>query len=515
MQLRLNNPLILAVCLLLPTPVFGQFTELTGRVHKGANTVVGIDATALKATELAQKNGWTKKLEAAYVDRAIFLPPEAEKLLITSQIAPGNDFQEAWELALMKLSEPVKMTDVARAEGGYVDQINGKEIVWTPSNAYVVALEPQMVGVIYPAQRQAVANWIDEAAKNSANGLSEYLELALAKITAQTPIVMAVDLRNMVDPHLAEQRWAASETIEKTTLKVEDVVAMLTSLRGATLELTIDSSVHAKSRIDFEKPITLSDANAKRLVLEALQRLGSQIDDFADHKYSVVGKSIFIEGEISKGGLRRLLSVVEVPTTKFSELEEESVNSDKAPSAGDMAENSQTYFKSVTTLLDDLRGDRKKQDTRGGYDAVWLERYARKIDRLPILYVDEDLLDYGAKTAETLRYMAGKRKDAGLTAGVRKSSLPTAGGWENGTYSNYAYGYRGAGYGYRAGYAYGTGTVGVPQPDRGGETQRAMTQIERQEQNRATSVREEGWRLIDNATAEIRREMTQRYSVEF
>ncbi|MEZ6146037.1 MAG: hypothetical protein R3B91_11595 [Planctomycetaceae bacterium] len=55
MQLRLNNPLILAVCLLLPTPVFGQFTELTGRVHKGANTVVGIDATALKATELAQK----------------------------------------------------------------------------------------------------------------------------------------------------------------------------------------------------------------------------------------------------------------------------------------------------------------------------------------------------------------------------------------------------------------------------------------------------------------------------
>ncbi len=506
MQLRLNNPLILALCLVLPTPAFGQFTELTGRVHKGSNAVVGIDAVALKASELAQKEGWSKKLEAAYVDRAMFLPPEAEKLMITSQVIPGEGFKEAWGLALMTLSEPVPMIDVARAEGGYVDQINGKDVVWTPSDSYVVELDPKMVGIVYPGNRQAISNWIDEAAENNSDGMSDYLQLALAKITTDTPIVMAIDLKDAVSPHVIEQRWADSETIEKTTLKIEDVVAMIQSIQGATIELSIGASVQAKSRIDFLEPITLSDANAKRLILEALDRLGSHIDDFDEHKFSVLGKSIIVEGDLSKGGLRRLLSVLEVPTTKFSELKEESVDSDKAPSAGDMAENSQTYYKSVTTLLDDLHGDRKKQDTRGGYDAVWMERYARKIDRLPILYVDEDLLNFGSQTAETLRYMAGTRKSAGLTAGVRQSSLRTE---SRSGYSGYSYGYRGAGYGYR------TGSRGGAEPNFGRSTQLDRSQIERQEQNRATSTREEGWRLIENATAEIRKEMTMRYGVEF
>ncbi len=516
MQLQLNKLLLLAVCLLLPTPAFGQFTGLTSRVHQGANAVVGIDATALLASELAQQQGWSKKLESAYVDRAIFLPPEAEKVLIASQIIPNEGFQQAWELALMTMSKPLVMNDVARAEGGYVDEINGKEVVWTPSNAYVVALDPQTVGVMNPAHRQTVSSWIDEAAQNKGDRLSEYLQLALAKITPETQIVLAADLKDVVSPHVAEQRWTDSETIEKTTLEVADVVAMITSLRGATIELSIGTNIQAKSRIDFDKPITLSDANAKRLIIEAMERLGSEIGQIADHKFTVAGKSIFIEGELSNNALRRLLSVVEVPTTKFSELDEASVDSDQAPSAGDMAENSRTYFKSVSSLLDDLRGDRKKQDTRGGMDAVWMERYARKIDRLPILYVDEDLLEFGSQTAETLRYMAGTRKDAGLTAGVRKSSLRPEDNNDTNAYAGYSYGYAGAGYGYRTGYAYGTGVANTPvQPDRGRSTQRDRTQIERQEQNRATSVREEGWRLIENATADTRKEMTQRYSLEF
>lgn len=54
-----------------------------------------------------------------------------------------------------------------------------------------------------------------------------------------------------------------------------------------------------------------------------------------------------------------------------------------------------------------------------------MERYARKIDRLPILYVDEDFLEWGSKTAETLLIMAETRRGAGVSAGVRKSALRT------------------------------------------------------------------------------------------
>lgn len=501
MQLRFDIPFMLALCFVFSTPAFGQFTTLTGRVHKGSNAVVGINAAALKETELAQKQGWSKKLEAAYVDRATFLPPEAEMLMIASQLVPSENFQQNWELALMTLSEPLSMKDVARAEGGYVDEINGKEAVWTPSDAYVVSLDPKIVGIVHPANRQAISSWIEEAEQNNGDGMSEYLQLALAKVTAETQIVMAIDLKDAVSPHLIEQRWSDSETIEKTTLEVEDVVSLIESIQGATIELSIGSSVQAKSRVDFQKPVVLSDANAKRLILETLERLGSQIDDFADHKYSVLGKSIIVEGDLSKGGLRRLLSVLEIPTTKFSELEDESTDSDKTPSAGDMAENSQVYFKSVTSLLDDIHGTRDRKS----YEPVWQERYARKIDRLPILYVDEDLLDYGSKTAQTLRYMAGVKRDSRVQTATRQSSVRSTGG-----YSRYSYDYNGAGYGYRNNndnLAAQTGGLRSAQQRR--------SQIATQERGRANLNTDEGWRLIDNATADIRKVMTQRYGVEF
>ena len=246
---------------------------------------------------------------------------------------------------------------------------------------------------------------------------------------------------------------------------------------------------------------------AKTLVLGALRNLGAELPELEKHKFSASGKSIRIEGVLSATSLRRLFSVLEVPTTKFSSLKHESTTKpeNKEPSASDMAKNSQKYFKSVSTLLDDLRGDRKKQDSRGGGDAVWMERYARKIDRLPILFVDKDMLEFGSKTAETLRVMAGARKNAGLREGYEKSEV---GGSQfvdgygyawNGSYSNYRYGYGGA-FDYTADAR---------------NAQAARNRIHRQEQNVATSRKVEGWRLIENATASIRRVMTARYSIEF
>jgi hypothetical protein len=60
---------------------------------------------------------------------------------------------------------------------------------------------------------------------------------------------------------------------------------------------------------------------------------------------------------------------------------------------------------------------------------VWIERYGRKVDALPILNVDDDLLAWGARVGETFRTMARAERASGIKSGVRKSSV----------YGNYQY----------------------------------------------------------------------------
>jgi hypothetical protein len=159
---------------------------LASKVQEGSNAIVAIDAAALQTTSLAKERGWSKKLEARFADRAVFLPPEADKLLIASSLAPNQDFEKAWAVAVMTLNEPLSMKTVARAEGGYVDDINGKEAVWSPSDAYLVGLDDQTLAIVSPSRRQAISRWLDEVAKNRSDNLSPYLQTALSKVTPDT-----------------------------------------------------------------------------------------------------------------------------------------------------------------------------------------------------------------------------------------------------------------------------------------------------------------------------------------
>ena len=139
-----------------------------------------------------------------------------------------------------------------------------------------------------------------------------------------------------------------------------------------------------------------------------------------------------------------------------------------------------TYFKSTEVLVADLRKGLK--DTKA--TSAWMERYARRIDELPVLNVDELLVDYGDKLAETLRIMSLSKREAGINAGVRA-------GEGGGYYDGYDYGYN----------AYDAAA------DR--------SQAKKEEMAVANDTRIQGWKLIDDATADLRRTLTKKYKVEF
>ncbi len=308
----------------------------------------------------------------------------------------------------------------------------------------------------------------------------------MERVGKDRQIVLALDLEDVVSASDATARLQASKLLAGTPYKVDQVAGELQSLLGVVIEIEISTDARARARIDFARPVTFSAEIAKQITMATLAEQGLAVDDLAKHLFVISGKTITVEGELSSTGLRRILSLLDLPGSSAADV---SGAASPETASGDMtAQKSQAYFRSVVSLLDDLRGDRTKQDPRGGQDAVWMDKYAQKIDRLPVLGVDNELLDWGAKTAQTLRVMAGQRRNAGLSAGAQKSGLRT------GVFTDSFF------------------NVGVSTAT---ATAADANQIDVQAGNQATVTRVEGWRLIDNATAEMRRKQTQRYQIEF
>lgn len=479
--------LLLATTILTATGRAAGFDDLLKLIPDAANAIVLIDVDAVHNSPLAVRERWKDNYEQAYIDRPLILPPEADRLVLAARLDPERELASDIELAVMDLSEPMSLRSIARAEGGYVDQIDSVSVVWTPSDAYFIEVDEKLLAVAHPADRQQVARWARFAGRNDEIVISPYLQNAAEAVNKDTQIVMALDARNMIQPHRLREELEIDrpKVLEGKDVDLDELTDVLTSLVGVTLKVSIGEKPMGSIRVDFDKEIGLIAPFAKPLLLEAMADLGATIEDLEAWKSTVEYKSIFLEGELSRDAMRRIFSILELPTTKFSTLDESADS--EAAGQEEVAQASKRYFNSITVLIHDLG---KTLNKGAANAAAWMSRYARKIDRLPILHVDEDLLAYGAGVAQAFRQMSDAKTAAGIRTGVRRSN----------TYSGYRYS------GYRGGTIYRYGTSGYS---------RDTSRIRSQELAKARTVRMNLWTEIENATADIRRTMTQRYQVEF
>jgi hypothetical protein len=161
-------------------------------------------------------------------------------------------------------------------------------------------------------------------------------------------------------------------------------------------------------------------------------------------------------------------------------------------------------------LLEDLREKPKKQT--GGrtiaQNAVWCDQFSRKIDKLPILGVDPELVAYGAYTADGLRQASERIKMIGARKQVRQVNTQPQ-------YDYYTYGTT-YGSSYRSGYggaAYGTSaTVGVPNTQ---AYSQELARVASEERVSGATDARAVFAQLREATADIRRKMTMKYKVEF
>lgn len=496
----------LALTCAMPTAAAAQFGELVKHVPRSANAIVLLNMEKAKQSPMGVKEGWDKRVESAFEAGLSRVPPQATQFVLAAEI----DFefmQPVWEAGVFNLDEEVPVAEIAKNRGGVLDTIEGLPAVALPNDTYVVQLGPKTLGAMGPGNRQAVARWIREVRGPSPPLLSGYLEkLASYEDKSGSEIIMGLDLEGALSfEHVVAKLKENQPLLDQWKADLPALAKLLTGVHGVRMGVRIGEEPIGKIVVDFRGDASITQAYAKPFLLQVLANQGASIPDLASWAAEAEGAQISLAGTLSKDGLRRLLSVVESPMPTHTTA---AAPTPEQISPGDLpaiqAKASLDHFHAVTAMTDDLKRDMKDVPTLAA-SALYFDKYAKKIERLPILNVDEELLNYSAFVAAQLRQASDAVRAMGIRTSVRVSQI---------TSSPAGYGYVG-GYRYGAYGWYGGGrTVYSPRAEARGVVEERLGVRSQERGNMAMNVQQIRDAIIA-ATTDIRRKMTQKYQVEF
>ena len=483
--------ILLAVVVGTPRPVTaGDWPKLLDRPRPGTNTIalVNPDALRLGASKLKHFKGGEQKDAAANLVAEL---PQHVKKAALSAFLDFDSLDPVWEMGTLTFDKKTLPTPkgIAEHEGGYLDNVAGRPVVWSPKNRYIMLQNADQLTINRPADRSAVANWIRSLSK-PALPLPDYLKRASVKAADDAALVLSIDMADTISPVPLKQKLSTLQSAADAKINLEELAKLFGELEGITFSITMEDQFQGRLQIDFGSGPTILTKIAKAFVLEVLGRRGILFPEMQTWEGHVEGKSLVLSGPLNAMSIVTLLTLfTSNPTADTAPYESQSSASTEDKKKG---QASKRYFTSVTRVIEEVRNVKGVSVAEHG---MWNDKLARKIDQIPMLEVDKDLLDYGANVSELIRGAGVAIKKANMVAGTQKAPDRTVTG-------NYGYGV-----GYGGGYAYGAYSIN----NNDFYNQQVTQQAHAAGMTQHVSNLEE----VDNLTKSIRRTMTERYKIEF
>ena len=353
-----------------------EFQDLVNKIPRSANAVVLLNMEKAKQSPLGLKEGWRAKVEQAFEDGLVRVPPQASRFVLASQI--DFEFMEPlWDAAVIELNEDLSSTDMQKMRNGILDTIEGLPAVARPNDTYIVKLAPKLVGAMGPANRQAVVRWMRDVRKPSPPPLSPYLQkAAVYSDKAGSEIIMAIDLDGVVSfERIAKYLKSKQKHLDEWGADLPKLARLLSTVQGVRIGVRIGEEPSAMIVIDLQGDASLVESYAKPLLLQILADRGASLSEFSSWTAKTEGNKISLSGKLSKAGLRRLMSVVDSPATETSEGMAQ-VSPGELPAM--QAKASLKHFKSVEGMATDLKADMRKEEP---CQHLALVRQIRQADR--------------------------------------------------------------------------------------------------------------------------------------
>ena len=406
-----------------------------------------------------------------------------------------------WEAGYAKMARSFTAEELAKALGGYVDTIAETSVAWTPNQSYLVPIGDAGLGFLRPANRSLLGEWLDKTRHNTPPA---FLAAQAEQPEQYLSFLWAVNLKDSFSPVTLTNRLASFEGLgaSPTSEEIADIVA---SVQGVSIIVGRRTLADCKMEIDFAKSPQALLPIAKTLLDQILKRNGTEAPEVLKWQPKVEGNKLTFRGFISEDSLSGMISLFSI--SSHADVVSDATSASHNAATHDTASESpaepawtpsKKYFDGVVGVVARVR---KYHATTTGSRAKWSEIQARRIDELGTLNVDPDLIAYGADVSSVLRTNALTMQQVNIKAGQTKAAQSLQ--------QDYTGGYSG-GRGAYGGY-YGS-TSWSYDPNTTQDYQRVTS-----EQARGSAYEDyrTSMSTIEKITGDVRREMTQKYGVQF
>jgi hypothetical protein len=463
--------------------------DLLRAVPPNTNTLVLVNAKAAFASPLAKSELWAENYWKKYHSGIGSIPPEAQKVVIAADVN-FLDMSRACQVGLVKMRSIPTVKEMARREGGTIDDVNDTFVVRSPRDVYFTYLTDTELAAIYPANRQALARWLKTAKANKAPELSPYLMKAVA-VAETTPVVIALDLTDSLDPALIKLGLSISPTMVKhKTANMDFLSKFIARVKGLTFTAQITDKITGSIRLDFSDDTNRYKAYLRDLFIEFIEEQGIALSSLDKWEASFTETSMTLSGDLSMSDLRRILSLFAFPEATG----EESEKGDGNPVSVGASKN---YMAAVQSILKDLRKTRDQK----AYEktATWHDKAAEQIEHLNQRGVDPVALAAAREVSKRMRAIASSLR--GVPIDMEKLNR------EAYYYSQASVGATVNGFGRVQFGVFGPTQVDTNYPQIQAEQAKVIADDEKR--------RSEAWSQIDRILTDARQKLTDKYKVPF
>jgi len=468
-----------------------DLNKLLNRMPETTNTLTVIDIKGLMNTPKAAAEGWAQKRNMDYLSGRAPFPPGSNFCVVGSEFA-HTEGRNNWQIALLEFPNDVYEDKLAKKEGSDVELIENQYVIPSRRNAYYVQFARDSYAVVTPANRQRVSRWISYAKTNKASKVNPYLVDAVQNGGAAGQINIAVDLSDTVNRVETLHRLQRSKMMTDANIDRQKWTEFLVGLRGVRLTVKVTDVFIAEVHLDFKEDVQPYAALLPGFLAETMESSGINFGDMSSMQATSRGKTLTLKGAVDGGDVRRVLSKVLPPMLS---PEPESQLSGQAL----VATTSQQYFKAVDSLLKEMRqrSDRYDKGRNWTISAEWYEYTANKIDQLPIVNTDEQLVAYSAQIVDQLRLCGKSNRGVDIKRQVIDTYKRSSGemGW-GGFYGGAFYGYGG-----------GQGTMV--------SNEQEITSAKAENAAKGANDRNAIWIQINEQTTAIRGALSKKYNIEF
>jgi hypothetical protein len=468
-----------------------KYGELLKRLPETANVLLLVDVDGLLNSPFGQREKWRDTL-ANRPTGALGVSTDASKFVV----AMGMDLQtlnERWKLGMLQTkSAPPQLTALAGREGGYVEQLETQNVAFTPRGFYLFSFPEQIIGFAAPSDRQLLAEWIKKTLIRPRAFPPSWADRALFRAEAGSQVVLAIDLEGAVSRKQVENWIKTSDVLKSQRMNASILSGPLASAKLAFLQIDVKENIQGTLRVEFDQSIDFVAGSAKDIVLSTLGSYGAELSELKSWSSEGRDRIMTLTGPLTEDAVRRILSLVSTPTlspdveslgSSPTQARAESAKTEQAPaepSRDAAVKISQRYFRSVVDIAQSL----KKQKTESSSSMrLWYDRAAKQIEELPLLNVDNELLDWGSQMARTIREMSLGINYAAKDQTYRISGTP------NGYYGGYGY---------------------------GGSSKSYDSAVITRQSNAVLNVQlDQRWQVVETAIADMRKKMVMKYNVNF